>query len=119
MIASLFVDAGWSCGQLVVKAIEQDALASRNQALHVRSPEVEVPDFWIFQLIVPVADAGKRRIHDHPSRYPRRIERRKRVADHVADVVGDESKILNAEFVQNVGEVARLSGLFVAAILMR
>src|ERR1700720_4633570 len=114
MIASLFVDAGWSCGQLVVKAIEQDALASGNEALHVRSPEVEVPDFWIFQLIIPVANSGKRRIHDDPSRHSRGIERRKGVTDHVADVVGDKGNVLHAEFVQNAGEVARLSGLFVA-----
>jgi hypothetical protein len=30
--------------------------------------EIEVPSLWVFQLIVPMANAREGRIHDHPLR---------------------------------------------------
>jgi hypothetical protein len=48
MVAGLVVDAGWGCGQFIVKAIKQDALTSSNEALDVWASEVEVPDLGIF-----------------------------------------------------------------------
>jgi hypothetical protein len=44
--------------------------------------------------------------------------RRVRVADHVADVVGDDLGILDAELVQDAGEIASLRGLRVAVLGM-
>jgi hypothetical protein len=67
----------------------------------------------MFQLLIPVADPWKRYIHNDPSVHPRRINRCKRVADHIAEVVSDESNFLNCQFVQNAGEVLSLSDLFV------
>jgi hypothetical protein len=93
--------------------------AREYQAFHIGPPEVEVPDLGIFEPVIPVADPRKRRIHNDPSAHPRRVKRCKRVADHVADVVGDESNILNPQLVQNASEVLSLSDLFVSTILMR
>src|SRR5262249_11878973 len=73
VVAGLLVNAGGGCGQLIIKAIKQDALASGDQTLHVGAAKIEMPDFWIFKLIIPVADPGKRRIHYDPSGYPRRV----------------------------------------------
>src|SRR5215472_5016400 len=97
MIADLLVDAGRSCRQFIIKSIKQNALASGDQAFHVGSSEIEMPDFWILELLVPVTDPGKRSVHDDPSGHSRGVKRRQRVADHVADVVRDESNILNSQ----------------------
>ena len=67
MGARLLVDAGRVRRQLVVEPIEQDALAPCDQALDIRSAEVEVPDLGIGQLLVPGAQARQRRIHHDPA----------------------------------------------------
>ena len=70
MLARRLVDAGGICRQLVVEAVEQDALAPGDQALDVGAAEIEVPDLRILQLVVPVPEPGQRRIHHHPLRRP-------------------------------------------------
>src|SRR5580700_11246605 len=114
MVAGLLVDACRGCGQFIVKTIEQDAFASGDQAFHIWSPEVEVPDLGIFELVIPVAYPRQRRIHYDPSGHLRRVERCEGISDHIADVVGNESNSLNPELVENAGEIPSLSGLFVA-----
>jgi hypothetical protein len=56
--------------------------------------------------LVPGPDAGKGSIHDDPFRDAIRILRRERVANHVADVVGDEIGLLDGEAVEHAGNVA-------------
>ena len=61
-----------------------------------------MPRFWILQLIVPVANAGKRRIHDRPFPYPAGILRSQGVADHIPDVMGDKVDIFDTKLVEIV-----------------
>ena len=46
----------------------KNALASGSEPFRIRTAEVEVPSLWVFQLIVPMANAWEGRIHDHPLR---------------------------------------------------
>ena len=67
VLARLLVDARRVGRKLVVEAVEQDSLTSRDQPLDVRPAKVEMPSLRILQLVVPVADARQRRVHHHPS----------------------------------------------------
>src|SRR5262249_15804722 len=118
VIAGLLVDSGWSGRQLIVKSIEQNAFAAGDQPFDIGPPEVEVPGLGIFELLIPVADAGKRCIHNNPSGNPSWVKGCKRIADHVADVVGDQCDIPNPQLVENTREVVSLRSLFVPTILM-
>ena len=77
MLARRFVDRFGVGRQLVVEAVEIDALAARDQPLHVGAAEIEVPQQRALQDLVPRADARQRRIHGHPSRDPLGILRGK------------------------------------------
>ena len=77
MIASLLIDAGGICRKFIVEAVEQNALPAGHKALHVRTAEVEMPNPWVFQLVVPMTDAGEGSVHHNPFRHSRGIERRK------------------------------------------
>ena len=66
MRAGRLVDAAGIGRQLVVEAVEEDALAAGDQPLLVGAVEIEVPGLGVLQLVVPVADAGQRRVDRHP-----------------------------------------------------
>ena len=63
-------------------------IASGDHPLLVRPVEVEVPGFAILQLLVPMANAWKRRVHNHPTRHPFAVLGSEGIADHIAEVVG-------------------------------
>ena len=64
------------CGRgrrkLVPEAVEIDALAPRDQPLHVRSAEAEVPEQRVLQDFLPRTDAGQRRVDQDEARDARR-----------------------------------------------
>ena len=62
-----------------------------------------------------MADARQRRIHHDPARDASRILRGERIADHVADIVGDEIGLSIFERVEHPRHIARLRLLVVAA----
>ena len=68
MIASLLIDAGGICRKFIVEAVEQNALPAGHKALYVRTAEVEMPNLWVFQLVVPMTDAGEGSVHHNPFR---------------------------------------------------
>jgi len=72
-----------------------------------------------FQNLVPRPDAGERRIDDDPFGDAGRILRGERIADHVADVVGDEIGLVDLERVHHPGDVGALRLLVVAALRLR
>ena len=52
-------------GELVPEAIEIDALAARDQPLHVGPAEAEMPEQRVLENLFPRADAGNRRVDQH------------------------------------------------------
>src|SRR5262249_32348586 len=47
VVARLLVDTAWVRRQLIVEAIQQDALAPGDQPLDIRSAEIEVPHLGV------------------------------------------------------------------------
>src|SRR5882724_6999929 len=111
MLSRGLVDGRRVRRNLVVEAVEQDALAPGDEPLDVRSAEIEVPHLWIGSLRLPVAKARQWRVHDDPFGHPRTIKRSEGVADHVSDVVRDEIDVGDVEPVENACEIARLRNL--------
>src|SRR5215469_16647577 len=118
MIASLLIDAGGICRKFIVEAVEQNALPAGHKALNVRTAEVEMPNLWVFQLVVPMTDAGEGSVHHNPFRHLQGIKRRKGIADHIANVVSDEGDFLDSQFTEDCSHVPSLCGLFVTAFGM-
>src|SRR5215470_2181212 len=58
VIACGFTEPARVRGELVPEAIEIDALAPRDQPLHVRTAKAEMPQQWIPQDLLPGADPG-------------------------------------------------------------
>ena len=96
MLARRLVDRLRIGRQLVVEAVEIDALAALDQPVDVRPAEIEMPQQRAFEDLVPRPDAGQRRVDHHPFGDAVGILRGERVADHVADVVGDEIGLLRS-----------------------
>ena len=119
MVARRLVDLLRIGGELVVEAVEIDALAPLDQPFHVGPAEIEMPEQRIEQNLVPVADARQRRIDHHPFGDARGILRRQRIAHHVADIVGDEVGLLDLQRIHHAGDVQRLVLLGVAGVGMR
>ena len=65
--------------------------------------------------LFPVAGAGKRRIHRHPTGDAIGKLGGERITDHVADVVRHEIGLRNVELVENCGDIGRLVPFVVAA----
>ena len=119
MVARRFIDSLWIRRQLVPEAVEIDALAPSDQPLHVGSAEVEMPEQRAADDVVPITDAGQRRIDHDPAGNAVAILRREGVAHHVADVVGDEVGFLDFQMVENARNVDGLIFLRVARVGMR
>ncbi len=113
MLAGLLVDALRIGRQLVVEAVQEDALAALDQALLVRTVEVEMPCLGVLQLVVPVAQPRQGRVHGHPALHPLRLLGGEGVADHVADVVGDQLHPPDLQDVEQAVHPAALAGLVV------
>ena len=60
-----FVDFSGGGGEFVSEAVEVDALAAGHQALGVLAAEIEVPQLWAEDDLVPRGDAGHRSVHHH------------------------------------------------------
>ena len=103
-------------GKLVPEAVEIDALAPGDQPLHVRSAKAEVPQQRVLQDFLPRADAGQRRVDEDEARHTLRMLDGKGVADHVADIVGDEIGAVDLQRVEHAGDIAGLGLLVVAAL---
>jgi hypothetical protein len=58
--------------------------------------------------LIPGPDAGERSVHGDPARDALRVERGEGLADHVADVVGDEIGFPDVEVVEHAGDIAGL-----------
>src|SRR6516225_10834661 len=118
MITSLLIDAGGICRKFIVEAVEQNALPAGHKALHIRTAEVEVPNLRVFKLVVPMTDAREGSVHHNPFRHTLGIKRRKGIADHIANVVSDESDFLDSQLIEDCSQVPSLGGLFVTAFGM-
>jgi hypothetical protein len=73
-----------------------------------------VPQQRALEHLFPGPDARQRRIHDDEAGDPLRVLRREGVADHVAEVVGDEVGLVDPQRVQDAGDVVSLRLLVVA-----
>src|SRR5439155_26614399 len=67
MLALRFIKPLLVPGKFVPEAVEIDALAAGDQALHVRTPEAKVPHGRILCDLIPGSDAGQRRVDRYPS----------------------------------------------------
>ena len=65
-----------------------------------------------------MTDTRQRRVHHNPCRDALRKQRRKSIAHHVSDIVGDEGDRANPKLIQNDGKVSSLRDLFIAAFRM-
>ena len=102
--------------ELVPEAVEVDPLAAGDQPLGIRALEREMPERARADDLVPGPDPGQRRVHDHEAGDPPRKLRREGVADHVADVVGDEVGPVDRERIEDARDVPPLGLLVVAAL---
>src|SRR5262249_53691849 len=96
----------------VPEAIEIDALAPGDQALHVRAAKAEMPQQRILQDLLPGSDPWQRRIDQHETLDPLGMLDGKGEGNHVADVVRDEIDLLDPQRSQDARHVASL-GLLV------
>src|SRR5262245_40042515 len=106
--AGRFAESSRVRSKLIPEAVEIDALPARHQPLHVWSAEAKVPEQRVFEDLLPWPNAGQRSINENEPRDPIRILRSKRVADHVADIMGHKSGPVDFQFVKHAREVARL-----------
>ena len=100
--------------ELVPKAIEIDARASRHEPLGIRAPERKVPEQGIAHDLVPGRDAGNRRIHDHQLLRPVGIAGGIGIGDHGADIVPDNGRPIDAQVSEDGPDVGRLRALVIA-----
>src|SRR4029077_21248102 len=101
--------------KLVPEAIEVDALASLYEALGIRAPEREMPERMAPNDILPRPDAGRRGIDQDKFRDAVGVKSRKRVANHVTDVVCDEVGLVDLQCVEHAGNIFGLRLLVVSA----
>src|SRR6476659_2692013 len=101
--------------QSVPEAVEIDALAACDQALDVGAAEIEMPEEGAFHDLIPISDARKGSVHGYPARDALGILGGEGIADHVADVVGHEIGLFDAEAVEHAGDVAGLGFLVIAS----
>jgi hypothetical protein len=95
----------WIGGELVPKAVEINALATRHQALHVGPAEAEMPEQRILQNFVPWPYAGHWRIHHHEARGAILVCYGEGEGHHVADVVADYIGLANVQRVEHASDV--------------
>ncbi len=119
MFARRLVDRFRIGGQFVPEAIQINALAALHQTFDVRSAEIEMPEQRALRDFFPVADAGQRRVHRHPTGDAIRKQGGERIADHIADVVRHQLGALDVELVENSGDIGRLVPFVVPALRMR
>jgi len=67
VLAFGFVEPFRDDGERVPEAVEIDAFAAGDQALHVVTTEAEVPHGRLLQDLLPGSDAGQRRVDGHPT----------------------------------------------------
>ncbi len=106
-------------GKFVPEAIEIDALAAGDQALHVRTTEAKVPHGRILCDLIPGPDAGQRRVDHPPSAHTLGVDGGNCEADHDADVVRHQFGRTHTQGVQDAHHVCRLILLVIAAIRLR
>src|SRR4029077_3945014 len=87
MLALRFIKPLWVPGKFVPEAVEIDALAASDQALHIPTTEVKVPHGRILRNLIPWSDAGQRRIDRHPSADAVGVGGGDCEADHDTDIV--------------------------------
>jgi len=75
-----------------------------------------VPQQWASRDLIPRSNARQRGIHEDEPDDAIRILRGERIPDHVADVMGHDIRLLNAERVEKPGDVAALRLLVVPAL---
>src|SRR5262249_13986226 len=78
------------------------------QPLHVRSAEAKVPEQWVFEDLLPGTNTGQRSVDENEPRDSVGMLRSKRVADHVADVMGHKTGPVDLQFVKYAREVPGL-----------
>src|SRR5215510_14446660 len=104
--------------QLIPETIQVDAFAALDQPLNVRSAEIEVPQSRAADDFVPGADSRQWRVDHDPACYTRRTLCSKRVTNHVADVMRDESSCLDLQLVHHLRDIEALRFLVVSALRM-
>src|SRR4030088_3254837 len=100
MLALRFIKPLLVPGKFVPEAVEIDALAAGDQALHVLTTEAKVPHGRILCDLIPGADAGQRRMDLNPSTRALGMGGGNCEADHDADVVRSNSTFSGAQIVK-------------------
>lgn len=67
-----------------------------------------MPEQGVFENLLPRADAGKRRVYQDESPDPLGALNGERIADHIADIMGDEIGLCDLQGVQHPCNVACL-----------
>jgi len=119
MAARCLVDRFGIGGKFVPKSVEINTLAALDQPLHIRPTEVEVPQQWAAGDFVPGANSRQRRVDHDLARNARGKLRRKRIADHIADIVRNECSFLDLQLVHNGRDIMGLGLLVVTVFGMR
>ena len=92
--------------QFIVETIEVEPLTAGDQALFVRAVEVEMPRPVVVDHVLPMTEAGQRRVHHHPAGDAAAVLRREGVTDHVADIVRDQrDRGRDPELVKDRGDI--------------
>jgi len=104
--------------KLIPEPVQVDAFAALDQPLDVRAAEIEVPQSGAANDLVPRAYSGQRSIDNDPARHPRRKLCSQRIADHIADVMRDESGIRELQRVHHLRDIVGLRFLVVSVLRM-
>src|SRR5262249_32663254 len=113
MIASVFEPAGRG-RELVPETVEINAFAAGDEALHVRTAKAKMPEQRVFEDFFPWSDIAQRRVNLSKPCDALRMLRGKRIADHVANVVGHQRRAVDFDVIKHPRHVAGLGLLSVA-----
>jgi hypothetical protein len=103
-----FAEARRCRRELVPEPIEVDALATFDQPFHVGPAKAEVPEQRVLEDLLPWPDAGQGGVDQNEARHAAWVLRRKRIADHVADIVRDEVNVVDAQRIEHARHVDTL-----------
>src|SRR5262249_54205819 len=114
MISSVFAEPAGRGRELVPETVEINAFAPGDEALHVRTAEAKMPEQRVFEGFFPWSDARQRRVNQSKQCDALRMQRGKRIADHVANVVGPQRGTLDLDVIKHTRHVTGLGLLIVA-----
>src|SRR5258707_1336452 len=92
-------------GEFVPEAVEIDPLAPGDQPFFIRAPKGKMPQRVAARDLVPGPDSGQRRIQQREFGDAVGILGGEGIADHIADVMGDEVGSLNMQRIEQAGDI--------------